>query len=230
MPSPTTPLNSSYSRTLAYVAALAAAAGAYAALVVWIEYNLIHNPDDHPADLHSALSLVLGLLLVFRTNAAYDRWWEARTLWGALVNASRNLAAKVVGLTRVPPDEASRLGELVVAFPPALRDHLRREPVKGLPPELAAAADAVGHTPGMIVRRVYNMLGVWKANAWIDGDELRVLDREAAKLLDICGGCERILSTRIARSYRRFARSASCCSCSRCRGGSSTPSGGGPRR
>src|SRR5918993_443077 len=45
--------------------------------------------------MHSLLGLVISLLLVFRTNTAYDRWWEGRKLWGSLVNNSRNLAIKL---------------------------------------------------------------------------------------------------------------------------------------
>src|SRR5688572_20984735 len=45
--------------------------------------------------LHSLLGIVLGLFLVFRTNSAYDRWWEGRKLWGAMVNSTRNYALKL---------------------------------------------------------------------------------------------------------------------------------------
>src|SRR5690606_27043209 len=45
--------------------------------------------------LHGMLGFVISLLLVFRTNTAYDRWWEGRKLWGSLVNNSRNLAIKL---------------------------------------------------------------------------------------------------------------------------------------
>ena len=50
--------------------------------------------------LHNLLGFVLSLLLVFRTNTAYDRWWEGRKLWGALVNNSRNLAIKIKSSSR----------------------------------------------------------------------------------------------------------------------------------
>ena len=73
------------SRTLGRVALMALATGAYAALAVWKENSKYNAVADTPAELHTALSLVLGLLLVFRTNATYNRWWEARTLWGAIV-------------------------------------------------------------------------------------------------------------------------------------------------
>ena len=68
------------SRTLSRVAVMALIVGAYAGLAVWKENSALNEIGDFPPQIHSTLSLVLGLLLVFRTNAAYNRWWEARTL------------------------------------------------------------------------------------------------------------------------------------------------------
>jgi putative membrane protein len=47
--------------------------------------------------MHSLLGFVISMLLVFRTNTAYDRWWEGRKQWGSLMNGSRNLALKIAG-------------------------------------------------------------------------------------------------------------------------------------
>jgi len=67
--------------------------GLYAALIVFLE--LKYTKFKSTIEIHSLLGFVLGLLLVFRTNTAYERWWEARKLLGALVNTSRNLALKI---------------------------------------------------------------------------------------------------------------------------------------
>lgn len=194
------------SETLAEVAGMALLVGVYSGLAVWKEHSAYRDVGDVPPELHASLSLVLGLLLVFRTNAAYARWWEARTLWGALVNASRNLAAKFVTLTRVPREEVLAAGEMVIGFPYSLRDHLRSEPIHDIPVSVRRLVEEAEHKPGVITKRLYAYLGQWKELGQIDGDELRVIDRDLARLLDICGGCERILKTRIARSYRSFAR------------------------
>lgn len=69
---------------------------AYAWLVYWLEVSFFHMGDDSKLKnisiLHSMLTFAISTLLVFRANSAYDRWWEGRKLWGALVNNSRNLA------------------------------------------------------------------------------------------------------------------------------------------
>ena len=149
---------------------------------------------------------MLGWLLVFRTNTAYSRWWEARTLWGALVNASRNLALKFVCIGSISPAERQRAHELLAAFPVALKCHLRSENATLLPVNIRQMAEGDHHIPLSIVHQLYSILGRAKQQRQLDGDELRVLDAELLRLMDICGGCERILKTRIVRSYRVFAR------------------------
>jgi predicted membrane chloride channel (bestrophin family) len=113
------------SRTLRHVAGYALLTGLYAVLPALNEYTRFHALSDLPSQIHAALTLVLGWLLVFRTNTAYSRWWEARTLWGALVNCCRNLALKFARLLELPSTDRDALRGLITAFPYTLRDHLR---------------------------------------------------------------------------------------------------------
>ncbi|MCA8997485.1 MAG: hypothetical protein KDA80_10870 [Planctomycetaceae bacterium] len=193
-----------YSRTLLHVAAYAMLVGLYAVLPTLKEYSRYQAIADLPAEIHAALTLVLGWLLVFRTNTAYARWWEARTLWGALVNACRNLAVKINILVHAEDEFRERSRELIVQFPPVLKDHLR----DGVDTSRYAVfdGDRPVHAPSEIVRQLYGIVRRWKHSGQIDGEELRTIDEELRRFLDICGGCERIRKTRIARSYRIFAR------------------------
>src|SRR5918993_817187 len=80
----------------------------WSALVVWFHYSV--NPVGIPSLLHTLVGVALGLLLVFRTNASYDRYWEGRRLWGGIVNDCRNLVrGAVVHLA----DDVSLMRELV---------------------------------------------------------------------------------------------------------------------
>ena len=199
-----TPLRQS--RTLRRVGIYALLMGVYSLLAVAKEHTRYADYGDLPAQIHAALTLVLGWLLVFRTNAAYARWWEARTLWGSLVNSSRNLSFKLFDLARLPADSRHRLLQLIVAFPKSLRDHLRR-----LPPEPGVGAlvpncELQAHIPVALASEVYAELGRLRRGATLEAIELRLIDIEARNMLDICGGCERILNTRLVRSYRTFAR------------------------
>ena len=73
--------------------------GIYSGIVGYLEMEYWDLPDDSQVKnisvMHSLLGFVISLLLAYRTNTAYDRWWEGRKLWGALVNNSRNLAIKL---------------------------------------------------------------------------------------------------------------------------------------
>jgi putative membrane protein len=194
------------SKTLGRVAVYSLLMGAYALLAVWKEHTKYATFADFPSAIHAALTIVLGWLLVFRTNAAYNRWWEARTLWGSLVNASRNLSCKLFQLVDIPQDSRRRMEPLIIAFPKALREHLRRQPCGPEIGELLGCSKEETHIPAAIVTRLYAELGELKEKGLIDGDELRVIDLEMKVMLDVCGACERILNTRIVRSYRTFAR------------------------
>ena len=80
------------------------------ALVAWLEMDCLCLAQAHPLKnitlMHSLLGFAISMLLVFRTNTAYDRWWEGRKLWGTMANASRGLAMKVAAF--VPDDQATR--------------------------------------------------------------------------------------------------------------------------
>jgi putative membrane protein len=194
------------SKTLGYVALLALLMGVYGCAPLWVARSSGTDLLAIPSGFSAAMSLVLGCLLVFRTNTAYQRWWEARTLWGQLVNASRNLAIKLCSLGSLTAGDLSRAQQLIVAFPHALRCHLRSEPDSGLTDSSCTILARFEHVPQGIANELYRELGAWKSAHRLDGDELRVIDGELRRLLDICGGCERILRTPIVKSYRFFAR------------------------
>lgn len=197
----------SRSETLSRVSVYSGIVAAYAAVAVLVETRTRFSGfTSVPADLHAALTLVLGWLLVFRTNTSYSRWWEARTLWGGLVNCSRTLAVKITQLVHVDAAarEASRV--CIVSFAWSLKDHLRDGASLNKLEGFQDTGDQPVHVPSWIVARLYGLLRQWTSEGRLDGAQLRVLDEEARRLLDICGGCERIRNTRLARSYRLFAR------------------------
>lgn len=195
------------SRTLRRVSVYAILTGIYAVLpAVKEQLDRFAGYGDAPAEIHAALAVILGWLLVFRTNVAYGRWWEARTLWGQLVNASRNLAVKVTSLKNVTDADLRSARKLIISFAPLLRDHLRNEVQASRSEVLEPDQEHLPHAPSDIVQRLYLLTGRWKGAGVIDGHDLRIIDHDASRLLDICGGCERIRNTRTVRSYRIFAR------------------------
>jgi putative membrane protein len=142
----------------------------------------------------------LGLLLVFRTNAGYDRWWEARKLWGSIVNQSRNLASSGAGYCRGGQEWRSRFLRLIAAYPHVIRKSLRGErDVSDLTPllgkEKTEQLGSVRHLPSWINAELISMLASARQSNLLEGFEFQRIDRERAMLVDAVGACERILKT-----------------------------------
>ncbi|HEY1068746.1 MAG TPA: bestrophin family ion channel [Pirellulales bacterium] len=182
------------------------AAGLMAYSSAWVLCDKYISPPNVHANLHFYLGLVLGTLLVFRTNTAYDRWWEGRKLWGKLVNDSRNLAVKVEALVSDSRETKQQVGAMIVAFAEGLKEHLR-DGVKLQ--DLPAFADDPArpeHVPSYITRRVYEQINDWRRKGKLAPFQQLMLDTHAAQFLEIAGACERIRKTPIAPSYRSFIR------------------------
>lgn len=192
-----------FRRILQWVAILTV----YAAVVAAIDKLFGSELIQINAGFHTLLGLVLGLLLVFRTNTAYDRWWEGRKLWGQLVNECRNLAIKIETCVQAEPREKREVAERLSAFAVALKEHLRDGiKLRDLPAYAEAKDDDPQHVPAYIATSIYEQIERWRQSEKVGGFELLFLDRHAAALMDICGGCERIRKTPIAGSYRNFIR------------------------
>lgn len=155
----------------------------------------------------------LGLLLVLRTNSGYDRWWEARKLWGGIVNQSRNLA--LIGLSYGPKDRQwrQRFVSLICLFAYACRTSLRGQKQIGESARLVASEETAelheaNHLPTAIAFKLSQMLRDACDNYGMDSFSFLQAQRELATLIDHVGGCERILKTPLAHAYsiiiRRF--------------------------
>lgn len=156
-----------------------------------------------PADEVSLVGAALSLLMVLRTNSAYDRWWEGRKLWGALVNNCRNLALKVKNSVDVEGEEAARAQSLIVSFPYALMEHLR-----GGPTELSfnkieePVPSEVTHLPAHISGELFGLLRQWRDSGKVHKFDHHLIDQHLVSLLDICGACERIRNTPLPLAHR----------------------------
>lgn len=179
---------------------------AYAIGVTSFDAFLLPEAHMLGASLHGVLGVVLGMLLVFRTNTSYDRWWEGRKLWGQLVNDSRNLAIKVRTIARVADEQKREFARVLVGFAFALKDHLRGGASLVRIRGFEHATDETSHVPTYLAQQVYRQLEQWRHRDWIDGFELLMLDQHATSLMNVCGACERIQKSPISASYRWFIR------------------------
>jgi len=155
----------------------------------------------------------LGLLLILRTNAGYDRWWEARKLWGGIVNQSRNL---VIGAVAYGPNDLGWQEKFVrwtAVFPHVARLNLRGELPSSEVANLVGPDDArrvatTEHMPSFVAAMLANLLYEAREKLGMDGFSFIQVDRERALLIDHIGACERIAKTPLPRAYsiniRRF--------------------------
>jgi putative membrane protein len=153
---------------------------------------------------HLLQGTILGLLLVFRTNTAYDRWWEGRKLWGQLVNDLRNLALKVRHCVDASDEEKRQFGDLLVVFAWALREHLSWKPASPHPLAPDLPPDEPRHVPLLVAGRIFEKLNAWEKQGALN--QILIFDAHSRGLMDVCGACERIKKTPIARSYLVFIR------------------------
>lgn len=190
--------------------------GSIAAMICLVEW-LVERRYQVQVGLEIApfevAGVALGLLLVLRTNAGYDRWWEARKLWGGIVNQSRNVV--ISALSYGPFDSAWK--ELFVkwtaAFPHVARCSLRGE---NLSPEVAALVGqddwtqiaAAGHMPSFVAMKMAELLREACDANQMDRFAFIQVDKERAELIDHIGACERILKTPLPQVFaikiRRF--------------------------
>lgn len=157
----------------------------------------------------------LSIFLAFRNNSAYDRWWEARTLWGGMVNTARTFSRQCLTLidcegTPAHDPKIRELVELQYAYVHALRCHLRKQnpfPELGaLDPELIERLRAERNVPIALILVLGEKLRELYRAQRLDAFRLTTLDRTLGTLCDVQGGCERIKNTPLPRQYEYLPR------------------------
>lgn len=175
--------------------------------------------DQHVADVHlpfdgtlfSLLGITLSLLLVFRTNTAYDRFWEGRRQWGTLVNYSRNLA---VLLDALLPDDATAsrayFAQTLSNFALALKGHLRNGvDFTELDDTGAGELQSLSHyahVPSRIAALLLRRTQMLRQDHLVNDADLITIRLYHQALLDVTGACERIKKTPIPFSYSFFIK------------------------
>jgi len=184
--------------------------GIYSGVVAYLELEYWQLSDTSYVKnitiMHSMLGFVISLLLVFRTNTAYDRWWEGRRQWGNLVNNSRNLALKLSVILENEEDKVF-FKKIIPSYASVLEKHLKNKEVSlQLFEDVDLEIDHQKHKPNQIAQAIFNKINeLYKAKK-ITGDELIILNSEMQSFTDICGSCERIKNTPIPYSYSAFIK------------------------
>ena len=168
----------------------------------WLAFSLTPFP-------FTVVGLALAIFLGFRNSAAYDRYWEGRKLWGALVNVSRNFAiqTEIVEANAQNKGKRNELVRDIIAYVHSLRHRLRDScPDDELqtyiqPSASIAQIKSFNNIPFAILDKVTKKLvELWKSGR-LETYQLVSLQSDLSKMLDVQGGCERIQSTPIPFTY-----------------------------
>ncbi|EHL32817.1 bestrophin family protein [Legionella drancourtii] len=157
---------------------------------------------------HLIFSFILAIIISFRVNTSYARWWEARTLWGAITNNCRNLGLKFdafIGLQKHP-----EFYELLSKLPLLIKAYLRKEMDELETELLSLCIHEVGtqHPILLVTKRMYIILNQLRQENQLQLEQYLALDTHLANLNDVIGGCERIANTHVPPAFAFFVKQA----------------------
>jgi ion channel-forming bestrophin family protein len=169
-------------------------------------FNVLGNLTDNVA-----CNLVLGLLLVFRTNTAYERFWEGRKAWGLLVVNLRNLAREIqIGIEA--DDDKKQSLQLLVVFAIATKLHLRHQPLADelkafIAPETIAKLNQLNNPPLEVIRWIGDYIQrKYRSQSIEDINQRWVMNQSLNEVTSGLTTCERILSTPIPLAYAIYLK------------------------
>ncbi|TXK50772.1 hypothetical protein FVR03_04590 [Pontibacter qinzhouensis] len=180
----------------------------YSGMIAYLELNYLNLAESNHIRnvglMHGVLGFVISLLLVFRTNTAYDRWWEGRKIWGSLTNTSRNLAIMLQAYLHNDDDKAF-FRKTIPSYAFALKNLLREnEDYHDLDPVLDLKKER--HLPNQIAACIYTKLMQLQTEGKLSVTQMLALDTEVRALTNHCGACERIKNTPIPFTYSVFIK------------------------
>ena len=173
---------------------------AYSSFIVWAD--LIYHFRPLSITPFEFTGVALGIILVFRLNAGHDRWWEARKIWGSIVNQSRNLGIIIVSYVKADHNAKKNLLKMVAALPYLMKNHLRQEAdlheiAHLLNPEILEILKTTQHRPNVVASLIARSLDSFKNSGRLDSFAFLESEKQRSILIDCQGACERILKTPI---------------------------------
>lgn len=188
----------------------------YSLAVVYLRLHVFDDVKNYPIELNvtflSLIGVIMGLTLVFRTNSSYDRWWEGRKLWGALVNESRTLASNFYSLL---PDDyenrrylAAQIGNFAYALQGYLRDAINFDLFDDAgKPETIEELRKSKHITYKIATNIFvKMEELCKQGKLGDADKIN-LKYQIEQMIGVMGACERVKNSPIPFSHVSFIKS-----------------------
>lgn len=185
----------------------------YSCLVSWIDANYHLERYHLPIAFATLPGAFVGVLLAFRTNSSYGRWWEARTLWGSIVNDSRTWVRQLIAFAGQSDDSSSekirQMSYRQIAWCLALTRSLRKQDalvdISNLVcSEELAALGTHSNVPNALLLSQAKDLRALHESETIDVWQFVTLEQTLGRLTDAMGGCERIRNTPFPPHYRTW--------------------------
>ena len=166
-----------------------------------------------PLHGHTLIGVALGLLLVFRTNVSYDRFWEGRRQWGNIVNDSRNIGRLATSLLKEDRDLLDRLLLWTMAWSWSVKHRLRNKQSIGsiaseLPTPEVLEVEQAQHVPLAVSMKMTEQIDAAQRRGLISDVQQSLLDGSLQRLIDALGACERIHNTPLPFAYMVHLRRA----------------------
>ena len=183
--------------------------GLWSAAVGILHRDHPHLVSGHAPGPYTLIGVALSIFFSFRNNACYERWWEGRRQWGALVAATRHFARQTLILEHGSPGERQALIALAIAFCHALVAHLRPgyglgEAQQWLLPAESELVQTARNRPDAILRLIARRLATLQAKSAISDISFQMLDRTVQDFASVQGACERIRATPVPFSYNQL--------------------------
>lgn len=180
-------------------------------LITFLELTYLPKNSWHKElmAVYSLVGFVLSLLLVFRTNTGYERWWEGRKKWGEMVNNTRNLAIKIATSKAFNNEDKVFFSRMIPNLAYAMKEHLREGVILSeleLKPNEIEGIENKNHKVNYITKLLYEKVAEAKSNNKLSDEEFIVIDTNLKTFADINGACERIKNTPIPYSYSLFLK------------------------
>lgn len=179
-------------------------------IVTIIQHELPKSFPYYSTAMFTLLGIALSLFLGFRNNASYQRWWEARTLWGQLVYDARSFARQIISYidsdTEAGQHAQRTMIHLTIAFTHAVRHRLRgtapwTDIAPYMTPEQLKQLEHIRNVPDGIMRLLGKTLGNVRRQQMVSEQIIQNMDERLNSMTVVLAACERILNTPLPFAY-----------------------------
>ncbi len=167
-----------------------------------------HITRHNLGQFHLIFSFILTIIISFRVNSSYSRWWEGRTLWGSIVNNCRNLALKFD--TYFGLEKNQEFYQFLSKLPMIIKANLRKDTAI-LSTELKSLGfdEFSNEQPVLLVtQRMYGIINQFRDGSLDRMQQCSLLETNLNSIIDMVGGCERIANTRMPPAFAFFVKQA----------------------